>query len=72
MAGKPFRTVETPLRNVNEKHEAAAAEKGTHVVHSQKTGEPLPCGEADTPAKTPDIAWPQPVLGVDHKPMKLK
>lgn len=69
MAGKPFKVHETPASNTNEVKPIVEPDLGAAVVHSQKTGEHLPDGSKDS-MREPRIPWPQPALGVDHKPFK--
>lgn len=70
MANKPFRM--NDAAPVAAAKEAAAPVPGKFIVQSQKTGERLPDGRQDMPDHDPLIAWPQPALGVDRKPMKVK
>lgn len=71
MATKPFRVAEPAAKKTN--GQAKAAEPaGRHIVQSLRTGDPLPDASKDVADHEPLIPWPQPVLGVDHKPMKLK
>lgn len=69
--GKPFR-INPSAEPAKKDQGVAAPPAGKPVVHSRQTGDPLPTGDADTPSHSPRIPWPQPALGVDHKPMKLK
>jgi len=66
---KPFKVTETSKTNTNEVKPIVQPDMGKAVVESQHTGEPLPDGSKDS-MREPRIPWPQPVLGVDHKPFK--
>jgi hypothetical protein len=67
--GKPFKVNETPKTNTNEVKPLTQPDFGAGIIHSQKTGEPLPDGSKDS-MREPRIPWPEPVLGVDHVPYK--
>lgn len=68
--GKPFKVVDVPAKNVNQTREVTAPPAGTHIIHSQQTGDPLPPAGADSVDHPPTIPWPQPANGVDRKPFK--
>lgn len=67
---KPFKVADTPARNTNETRPVAAPPAGTKIIESAHSGNPLPPSSTDGVDHNPEIKWPQPAMGVDHKPFK--
>ena len=68
----PFKIANVPAKNTNEMKAVVAPVAGKYIVRSLKTGDPLPEEENGVPYHEPEIPWPQPVDGVEHKPFKLR
>lgn len=65
----PFKITPVPAAIVTPQ-QVPAPPHGVNIVRSNKTGDLLPEGSEDVPSKDPEIKFPQPADGVDHKPFK--